>query len=80
MRGTSPPLTPKRRRGLDRRDEAIAPAVHRLDKPGYPCLIAQHLAELPHGHREHVLTHHGVGQTAASSASLVTSRPAWVTR
>ena len=35
--------------------------MHRLDKPGYPCLIAQHPAELPHGHREHVLTHHGVG-------------------
>ena len=35
--------------------------MHRLDKLRGTRLIAQHPAELPHGRREHVLTHHGVG-------------------
>jgi hypothetical protein len=41
------------------RNEAIAPTVHRLDKPGRPRLIAQHLAEMPDGDLEHGLTYHG---------------------
>jgi hypothetical protein len=47
--------------GADRRNEPIAPAVHSLNKLGGAPLIAQHAAELPHGHRDHVLTHDGVG-------------------
>jgi hypothetical protein len=35
--------------------------VPRLDKLRGTRLIAQHPAELPHGRREHVLTHYGVG-------------------
>jgi hypothetical protein len=35
--------------------------MHRLDEVGGARLIAQHPAELPHGDRDHVLTHDGVG-------------------
>src|SRR5439155_13006302 len=51
----------RRHRGTDRCDETIAPAIHCLDKPWRPGLIAQYLAELPDGDLEHRITHHRLG-------------------
>jgi len=45
---------------MNRRNEAITPTMHRLDKPGHSRLIAQHLAQMPDGDLEHGLTYHGL--------------------